>query len=201
MTIGAIAGLGRQALAFPAMTAEWLPGPVARLDRARATLPVVLDRWLGFDELALAQLGVWQLTLGPDSVWARMPGVLRETADAVARWSETMRTGRGARGDERLLAQNASRRIDGLAAWVLIDLGLPVDRAPVLAEADSYVEEVNAEDDGLLHATDAISALLDAHLAGRERPLSQHELEHHAVEILAPLLAQAACLNWDDSGA
>jgi hypothetical protein len=171
------------------------------LEQARAALPVVLDGWLEFDEMALARLGVWQLTLGPGSAWARMPGVLCETADAVARWSETMRVGHGPDVDARPLMQSASRKLDRLAAWVLVDLGLPVHRAAVLAEANDYLEEVEAEDDGLLHATDAISTLLDVNLEGRERLLPQPKLKHHATRILAPLLAQAACVRWEDSGA
>jgi hypothetical protein len=85
----------------------------------------------------------------------------------------------------------------------VIDLALPIDRQAVLVEADAYLAEVEGEDNGLTHATDAIAALLEVRFGSgvQERSVSGHELERRAVEILAPLVAQAACLGWCDDGA
>ncbi len=130
--------------------------------------------------------------------------VLGETAGAVARYSQAMRTSISPDRDElRLLTVNALRHIERLAAWVVIDLALPIDRQAVVAEADAYLAEVEGEDNGLTHATDAIAALLEVRLGSgvHERSVSEHELERRAVEILAPLVAQAACLGWSDDGA
>lgn len=133
-----------------------------------------------------------------------MLGVLGDAAGAVARWSQVTRTSGGGDGEEvRLLAGNAAREIGRLAAWVVIDLALPLDRKAVLAEADLYLGEVEAEDDGLMHAADAIAALLEVRLAAvaGERAVSECDFGRHAVKILAPLVAQAACLSWSDGGA
>lgn len=184
------------------MMMAWLPGSAARVERARAALPLVLDGWLEVGGVPLSRLGVLRpLALGSAAAWARMPTLLREAAEAVARFSQTMRTDHGSREDElRSLTEHVAQQVDRLAAWVVIDLGLPVDRPAVLAEADEFLQEVEAEDDGLLHATDAITGLFQERLGDRERASSERELERHAVAILAPLLAQAACLRWSDGG-
>ena len=180
----------------------WLPGSAARVERARAALPFVLDGWLDIDGVPLARFGVSQPAVGSAAAWVRMPTLLREAAEAVARFSQTMRTGLGSRGDElRLLAERAAHEVDRLAAWVVTELNLPVDHPAMLVEADAYLQEIEAEDDGLLHATDAITGLLQARLGDRDRAFSEQELEQHAVAILAPLLAQAACLRWSADGA
>lgn len=184
------------------MMAGWLPGSAEQVERARAVLPLVLDGWLEVDAVALVRLAVSSSSVGSAAAWVRMPTVLREAAEAVARFSQRWRTGSGLRDDDlRVLMEHATREVDRLAAWVIVDLGLPVDRAAVIAEADAYLQEVEAEDDGLLHATDAITGLLRAHLGDRDRAFHEQELEQHAVAILAPLLAQAACLRWSDDGA
>lgn len=185
------------------VTLGWLPGPPGRLERARAALPFVLDGWLEVDGRPLARLHVPQPGVGSGAAWARMLSVLGETAVAVARYSQAMRTSVSPDRDElRLLTVNALRHIERLAAWVVIDLALPIDRQAVVAEADAYLAEVEGEDNGLTHATDAIAALLEVRLgSGVHEVVSEHELERRAVEILAPLVAQAACLGWSDDGA
>jgi len=101
--------------------------------------------------------------------------------------------------ERRLLAVGAARELERLAAWVVVDLALPIDRPPVIVEAEDYLDEVEAEDNGVAHATDAIAALLDQRL-GAGGPQGA-ELGRHAVEILAPLLAQTARLEWRDDAA
>ena len=127
--------------------------------------------------------------------------VLRATADAaamVARYSELARSGEAA-GEERLLAraEGATAAIRRLAALVVTDLGVVVDRDGVVTEATQFVDEVEEEDDGLWHAADAIGSLLQARLICAEDgvELPSAELERAGVAILAPLLAQAACLR------
>lgn len=97
--------------------------------------------------------------------------------------------------------EHAAREVDRRASWVIVDLGLPVHRPAALAEAHAYLQEVEAEDDGLLHATDSITGPLQARFGDRGGSSSERDNEHHAVAILAPLLAQAACLRWSDDGA
>lgn len=130
--------------------------------------------------------------------------VLGEVAGAVARYSQGTRTSISPDCDElRLLAGSAVGHIERLASWVVIDLALPIDRHAVIAEADAYLPEVEAQDNGLTHATDAIAELLEVRFDSgvRERSVSERELERRAVEILAPLVTQAACLGWSDGGA
>ena len=130
-------------------------------------------------------------------LWQRRPRRLPGTR----KW---VRAGIGAeREDVRLLAVNALREVERLAAWVVIGLGLPIDRDALVAEADEYLGEVEAEDNGMTHATDAIGVLLEMLLSSgtHARPVAERELERSAVQILAPLLAQAACLRWDVDGA
>lgn len=179
----------------------WFSGSAARVERARAALPLVLDGWLRRDGVPLARFDVSRSAVGSAAAWVRMPALLREAAETVARFSQTMRTGLGSRDEElRSLAERGTRELDRLAAWVVTELGLPVNPPAVLAEADAYLQEVEAEDDGLLHATDAIAGLLQARLGDRDRALTEQEFEQHAVAILAPLLAQAVCLRWSDGG-
>lgn len=165
---------------------------------------MVLDGWLEVDGLSLARTRVTEPIVGSDAAWGRVVGVVAETAMAVARYSQVMRAGTAPERDElQLLAVNALREVERLAAWVVIDLGLPIDREALVAEAGEYLGEVEAEDNGLTHAADAMGVLLEARLSSgtRERPVADCELERSAVEILAPLLAQAACLVWDADGA
>jgi hypothetical protein len=167
-------------------------------------LPFVLDGWLEVEGLPLARLHVPRPGVGSGAAWGGMLSVLGEAAGAVARYSQAMRTSISPDRDElRLLAESALRDIGRLAAWVVIDLALPIDRRAVIAEADAYLAEVEAEDNGFPHATDAIAALLEVRFDSsvQERFVSVRELERHAVEILAPLVAQAACLGWSVDGA
>ncbi len=62
-----------------------------------------------------------------------------------------------------------------------------VARQAVLGEAHAYLAEVEAEDNGLTHTTDAIAALLKVRLGSgvHERSISEHDSERCASEILA----------------
>ena len=183
------------------MALSWLSGPAGRLDGARAALPFALDGWLELDGLSLVGLHVLPAPVGSQAAWARMPSLVGEAAGAVARWSQSMRTTAGMDVEElRRLSLNAQAGIDRLAAWVVVDLALPIDRRSVAAGADAYLVEVEAEDNGVAHAADAIAGLLELRLSfeADERSVSTGELERRAVEILAPLLAQAACVGWSD---
>jgi hypothetical protein len=101
--------------------------------------------------------------------------------------------------ERRLLAVGVARELERLAAWVVVDLALPIDRPRVIVEADDYLGEVEAEGSGLVHATDAVEALLVQCLGWGG--LQGAEFGRHAVEILAPLLAQTACLERRDDAA
>ena len=117
----------------------------------------------------------------------------------VARYSELARSGEAA-DEARLLAraEGATAAIRRLAAVMVTDLGVVVDRDGVVAEAMQFIDEVEEEDDDLWHAADAIGSLLQARLIGAEDgiELPSAELERAAAAILAPLLAHAACLRW-----
>jgi hypothetical protein len=128
--------------------------------------------------------------------------VLRATVDAaatVARYSELARGGEAV-NEERLVqrADAAARTLRRLAELVVIELRVVVDRGAVIDEAGRFVDEVEEEDDGLWHAADAIGSLLPARSIcaedGIEMPRA--ELERSGVAILAPLVAQAACVRW-----
>jgi hypothetical protein len=77
-------------------------------------------------------------------------------------------------------------------------LGEPIDRDAVLAEAGRFLEEVDAEDDGVLHASSALGDLLQVSLICLEErtTVPAAERDRAAVAILAPLVAQDACLRW-----
>ena len=128
--------------------------------------------------------------------------VLRATADAaamLARYSEVAR-GLPVPDGERLadLALRGQQAITRLVSFIVIELGAPVDRAKVVDEASQLLDEVDQEDDGVWHARDAIGSVLQARLICAEEQIEMPpaELTRASVAILAPLLAQAACLRW-----
>jgi hypothetical protein len=172
------------------------------LERAPEALPSALDGWLRVGGWPLEQPATLSL-VATGAAWGQVPGLVGAAADAVGRWSQAMRirtlVGPDGGEERRLLAVGAARGLDRLAAWVVVDLALPIDRLAVIVEAEDYLDEVEAEDNGVAHATDAIAALLEQCFgAGGPRRV---ELGRHAVEILAPLLAQAACLEWREDAA
>jgi len=123
-----------------------------------------------------------------------------DAATAVGRYSHHARTIAPCDEQEeiRALAGEASDRLARLAAAVLIELGAPIDCDTVVAEAAEFLEEVDLEEDGLQHASDALGSLLQAKLVCLEErvALPRAELHRAAVGILGPLAAQAACLRW-----
>ncbi len=122
--------------------------------------------------------------------------VLRATADAaamLARYSEVAR-GPSVPDGERLadLALRGQQAITRLVGIIVIELGVPVDRAKVVDEASQLLDEVDQEDDGVWHAQDAIGSLLQARLICAEEQIEMPpaELTRASVAILAPLLAR-----------
>ncbi|HET9074863.1 MAG TPA: hypothetical protein VFN48_09805 [Solirubrobacteraceae bacterium] len=101
------------------------------------------------------------------------------------------------RNDLRMAREHGLQSLMRLVAWVVITVGLPVDRGALTVEAADYLEEVEAEDDGVAHAADAIAVLIEMTVGPRSQyPWAvDREPERHAVEILAPLIAQLACLS------
>jgi hypothetical protein len=161
----------------------------------------VLDHWLDGGEAYLTAEGGWPLDPPASSseAWSTILYALVDAAAAVGRYSHQART--IAPPDEQeleALAGKASARITRLAAAVLIELGVPIDRDAVLAEATALLQEVDEEDDGLQHAGDALWSLLQAKLVCLEErvALPRAELDQAAVKILSPLVAQTACLRW-----
>jgi hypothetical protein len=86
----------------------------------------------------------------------------------------------------------ASVSVCRLAAAILIELNGHVARRRVLVAADDLIEEIDDEDDGLKHASEAIASLLRLQLlcAEEQVELPNSELQSAAVGILAPPLAQ-----------
>jgi hypothetical protein len=169
-----------------------------RSSLARGVLAEVLDRLLTVNGIRLDAPSS-EAGGGSTGAW---DDVLRATADAAAmlgRYSEVAR-GPSAPDDERLsdLALRAQQAIARLVSFIVIELGVPVDRAPVLEQASQLLDEVDQEDDGMWHAQDAIGSLLQARLICAEEQIEMPpaELARASVTILAPLLAQAACLRW-----
>ena len=175
-----------------------MPGDPDRSRRARAVLDEVLDELLTVGSLKLddppSEAGG-----GSTRAW---DDVLRATADAaamLARYSEIAREPADP-DSERLsdLARRGQQAITHLVSLIVIEVGVPVDRAKVVQEASQFLDEVDQEDDGIWHAQDAIGSLLQARLicAEEQVEIPPAELARASVAILAPLLAQAACLRW-----
>ncbi len=177
---------------------DWKPGDPDRGRRAREVLGEVLDGLLTVDGIELDEPPS-ESGGGTTGAWDE---VLRETVDAaamLARYSELAR-GSTVSDRERLaaLATRAEQAIARLVSLIVVELGMRVDRPAVVEEASQLLDEVDQEDDGLWHARDAIGSLLQARLICAEEriELAEAELERASVAILAPLLAQAACLRW-----
>lgn len=179
----------------------WLPGPPERKQLAREALSDVLDHWIDAGAAYLMIEGGWPP--GPPTssseAWSTILYALADAATAIGRYSHLARTIAPADEQElQALAQEASNRIARLAAAVLIELDQPIDRDAVLTQAAAFLQEVDAEDDGLQHASGALGSLLQAKLMCLEEQvaLPSAERDQAAVEILSPLVAQAACLRW-----
>jgi hypothetical protein len=116
--------------------------------------------------------------------------VLRATAEAaamLARYSEVAR-GPSDPDGERLsdLALRGQQAITRLVSFIVIELGVPVDRATVVDEASQLLDEVGQEDDGVWHAQDAIGSLLQARLICAEEQIEMPPAE----------LARAPSRSW-----
>ena len=176
---------------------HWMPGDPDRSRRARAVLAEVLDGLLTVD--AQAWMTPSEAGGGSTGAW---DDVLRATADAaamLARYSELAR-GPSEPDGERLsdLARRAAAG-DRSPGQLHRDRTWGAgDRAKVVEEASQFLDEVDQEDDGVWHAQDAIGSLLQARLICAEEQIEMPppELARASVAILAPLLAQAACLRW-----
>jgi len=72
-----------------------------------------------------------------------------------------------------------------------------INETVLLSEASALVDEIADEDNGVVHASDALGSLLHAQLVGADGPaqLPDSERAGAAVRILAPLLAQHSCLR------
>ena len=137
--------------------------PPERKQLAREALSDVLDHWLDAGAAYLMIEGGWPLDPPASSseAWSTILYALADAATAVGPYSHLART--IAPADERglqALAQQASNRIARLAAAILIELGQPIDRDAILAEAAAFLQEVDHEDDGLQHASEALGSLL-----------------------------------------
>ncbi len=179
----------------------WLPGPPERSQLAREALGDVLDHWLDAGAVYLTLEGGWPLDPPASSseAWSAILYALADAAGAAGRYSHIARTIAPVDEEQlKALAREASARIARLAAAVLVELGEPIDRDAVLAEAAEFLHEVDEEDDGLQHAGDALGSLLQAKLVCLEErvALPGAERDRAAVAILGPLVAQAACLRW-----
>ncbi len=180
---------------------EWQPGTPEDKQRARAALAGALDGWLVAGDALLTPEGGWPL--GPPAssseTWSTILHLIAHASDAAARYSETVT--RCGRGDVlEPYARHAWIEIDRLAALIIGELGelgeSQIDRDLILGEADAFVDEVDDEHNGMLHSADAIGGLLQARLvcAEDELALPASEVAIAAVGILAPLLAQRACV-------
>jgi hypothetical protein len=176
---------------------EWQPGTPEDKQRARAALAGALDGWLYAGDALLTPEGGWPL--GPPAsssdTWSVILYLIAHASDAVARYSEAVMR-RGSSDMLEPFTRHAQLEIDRLAALIIGELGEHVDRDLVLDEADVFVDEVDDEHDGMLHTADAIGSLLQARLVCAEDRLDlpASELATAAVRILAPLLAQRACI-------
>lgn len=145
----------------------WLPAPPQRRQLARDALGEVLDDWLHAGKAYLTHEGGWPL--GPPATssegWSAILYALADAAAMVGRYSQVTRTVTPVEQEQLApLARLAFTRIARLAAAVLIELGGAIDRGAVLTEAAAFLQEVDEEDDGVMHAGDALGSLLQASL-------------------------------------
>jgi hypothetical protein len=185
---------------------DWRPGTPESKRLARAALPGALEEWLEDGGGPLTFEGGWRggAPVSSSELWAMIVSLAVDTGGAVARFSEASRYWE-ARSPETVKrrAHDAGVLVQRLAAGVLLELDGHLDRDEILADANGLLDEIDDEDDGLMHAGGAIASLLRARLlcAEDDIELPQAELESAAVEILAPLLAQYACLRTRDYAA
>jgi hypothetical protein len=165
-----------------------------------------LEEWLEQGGGPLTLEGGWRhgAPVSSSELRATIISLAVDAGGAVAHVSETSRYPEGR------LRETVERRTDDarvmvwrLAAAVLLELEDHVDADEVLAAAEGLVDEIDDEDGALMHAGGAIASLLRARLlcAEEEVELPSSELALAAVEILAPLLAQYACLLTRDYAA
>jgi hypothetical protein len=158
-----------------------------------------LEEWLKQGAGPLTLEGGWRhgAPVSSSELWATIVSLAVDASGAVARFSEASRY------PEVRLRETVERRTDDarvmirrLAAAALLELEDYVDADELLAAADGLVDEIDDEDDALMHAGGAIASLLRARLLCTEEEveLPSSELASAAIEILAPLLAQYACL-------
>lgn len=185
---------------------DWRPGTLESKRRARAALQGTLEEWLEEGGGPLTFEGGWRggAPVSSSELWAMIVSLAVDAGGAVARFSEASRYWE-VRSSETVKrrAHDAGVLVRRLAAGVLLELDGHLDRDEILTAADGLLDEIDDEDDGLLHAGGAIASLLRARwlCTEDEIELPQAELESAAVEILAPLLAQYACLRTRDYAA
>ncbi|MGO9752144.1 MAG: hypothetical protein ACLP8S_30300 [Solirubrobacteraceae bacterium] len=177
---------------------DWGQGDPDRSRSARAVLDEVLDGLLTVGSIKLDDPPT-DAGGGSSGAW---DDVLRATADTAATLARYSEVARGTANPDRKrlteLAMRGQQEIAQLVSLIVIELGVPVDRADVVEEAAQFLDEVDQEDDGVWHAQDAIGSLLQARLICAEEQIDMpaDELTRASVAIFSPLLAQAACLRW-----
>ncbi len=185
---------------------DWRLGTPESKRRARAALQGALEEWLQEGGGPLTFEGGWQggAPVSSSELWAMIVSLAVNAGGAVARFSEVSRYWEVCSSETvKRRAHDAAVLVWRLAAGVLLELDGHLDRDEILAAADGLVDEIDDEDDGLMHAGGAIAGLLRARwlCLEEEIELPRAELESSAVEILAPLLAQYACLRTRDYAA
>jgi hypothetical protein len=178
----------------------WGPVPEDVKQRVRDGLPDVLADWVTSGDRLLTPEGGW-LPGPPESVgdwWSHVLSLLASGTERVAYHAIAIRSSGPEREHAGELAGPAVTAIGRLAAALLQRVADQVDELALLAEAEAFVGEVCDEDDGLSHASDALGSLLQAEIVcGEEQvPLPDSERSRAAVKVLAPLLAQAACVLY-----
>jgi hypothetical protein len=180
---------------------DWHPISPERKPRARRALRDEYERWIAHGQLLLTPDGGWPL--GPPAstgeTWSAIVYLLAIASDRIGRHSHATRsvTPPSPRTGVQSLADRARDAIERLAAAVIHTLADQIDETVLLSEASELVDEIADEDNGVVHASDAIGSLLHAQLvcAEDQHQLPDSERAGAAVRILAPLLAQHACLR------
>jgi hypothetical protein len=169
---------------------EWLPGTPERKQRARGALASTLTHWTANGPASLPSVRPARGDPAAE-LWAEILAGAVRAAEVVARFSEGSRW---PAGYAEPLAGSAGEAIAELARCVLELAGdLRVNRDALLEEAERFIDEVDDEDNGVMHAVDALSALLQR--AWPRAPAPAEETASLVVGVLAPLLAQDACVR------
>ncbi len=183
---------------------DWRPGTPERKQRAHQALAGALDEWSEQGAGPLSFEGGWRpgTPISDSELWATIISLTAQAAGAVGRFSEASRYPEG-RSEQTIARRtdDAGVLVWRLAAAILVELDAhPVDHERLLGAAAELIDEIDDEDDGLLHASGQIASLLEARqLCAQEQvPLPADELDRATVGILAPLLAQYACLLTRD---